>query len=99
MEWIHKTDTQILLNVKVKRFARLTGVFGERGGWLEIGVSNPPEKGKANKALLKYLGKKIGVPATDLRIIRGTSSTQKVIAFPKIIPVQEVVRRLQKEIA
>ena len=42
-------------------------------------VNVPPEKGKANRLILKLLAKKLGVPQKSLSIIRGKTSRQKVV--------------------
>lgn len=42
-------------------------------------VNVPPEKGKANRLMLKLLAKKLGVPQSSLTIIRGKTSRQKVV--------------------
>lgn len=45
--------------------------------WLAARVAAVPEGGKANRALLKLLAKRLGVPARDIDIIAGASSRQK----------------------
>jgi len=51
---------------------------------LKVKVTAPPEKGKANKAVAKYLGKVLGIPAKDITITSGTSSQQKIIELANI---------------
>jgi uncharacterized protein (TIGR00251 family) len=52
-------------------------------GWLEdtlrIKVQAPPEKGKANKAVIKTLEKTLGLAKGSINITSGTTSTLKVI--------------------
>jgi hypothetical protein len=99
MNWIHETSTSLILNVKVKRFARETGVLGEKDGWLEVGVSEPPEKGKANKALVAFLAKQLRLAKSEIEIIRGAASPRKVVRFPKAMSCVEAARRLTTQIA
>lgn len=70
------------LAIKVQPNASRT----EFSGWLEDGtlkirIQSPPQDGKANKALLQFLAKEIGVSKNQISILRGETSRQKVIAF------------------
>ena len=42
-----------------------------------------PEDGKANKQVIKLMVKELGLPKSDLLVIRGTRSKDKVIAINK----------------
>jgi hypothetical protein len=52
-------------------------------GWLEdtlkVKVKAPPEKGKANKAVIKTLEKSLDLPKGSITISSGTTSTRKII--------------------
>ena len=52
-------------------------------GWLDdslkIKVRAPPDKGKANKAVIKVLEKNLGLPRGSISISSGTTSSRKVI--------------------
>ena len=52
-------------------------------GWLEyslkIKVKAPPEKGKANKAVIKVLGKSLSLPKGSVNIESGLTSCKKII--------------------
>ena len=45
--------------------------------WLAARVSAVPEGGKANRALVKLLAKRLGVDPRDIEIVAGASSRQK----------------------
>jgi uncharacterized protein (TIGR00251 family) len=47
--------------------------------WLKVRVSAPPEKGKANAALIKLLAKAWALPPRDLEIVSGETARQKKI--------------------
>ncbi len=57
----------------------LDGVVETADGraWLAARVSAAPEGGKANRALVKMLAKRLGVPPRDIEIVAGASSRQK----------------------
>lgn len=54
-------------------------------GWLDdtlkIKVKAPPEKGKANKAVIKILQKCLDLPKGSIKISSGETSTRKIIVI------------------
>ena len=46
---------------------------------LQIYVTEAPEDGKANRAMLKLLAKHYGVPASRLELVAGGKSRDKVV--------------------
>ena len=54
-------------------------VVGVLGQSLKVAVSSPPERGAANKALLKVLAKRFNIRPAKLRILRGHSQPHKQI--------------------
>ena len=52
-------------------------------GWLEdtlkVKVQAPPDKGKANKSVIKFLQQSLGLVSGSISIISGTTSSRKVI--------------------
>ena len=56
---------------------QIAGLLGDR---LKIRVSAPPEGGKANRAIARVLAGGLGVlgvRASDVELVRGTSSAEK----------------------
>ena len=45
---------------------------------LKVRVTAAPEKGKANRAVEKYLAGQLGVPAREVSIVSGNTSQKKV---------------------
>ncbi len=52
-------------------------------GIFKVYVTEPPDKGKANKAILGLLSEYFGVPKSNMRIIRGECNRTKVIEIGK----------------
>ncbi len=44
-----------------------------------VKVATPPEKGKANKRVIKLLSEKLGIKKQDIRIISGETSSRKIL--------------------
>ena len=46
----------------------------------DIYVNEPPDKGKANKAVIKFLSKYFDVPSSSFSIVKGHKSKIKIIS-------------------
>lgn len=72
-------------------------------GMLKCYLKAPPEKGKANKELVKLLAKTLGCLQQDIAIVSGLSSRKKLITITTTITYQQLLERLnlayQQEIA
>jgi uncharacterized protein len=60
-----------------------------------IAVTAPPVDGKANEALIKALGKFLGVPKSAVEILRGHTSRIKLVHICGL-DKQSVMRMLQE---
>lgn len=60
---------------------RILGWADDAGGQkiLKISVTAPPEKGKANKALIDFLAKTLKIAKSDIEIIKGETDRNKTI--------------------
>jgi len=70
----------MLLRVRVTPAAGRDGLLGWQGDLLRLSVTAPAERGRANEAALRLLADALGLPRQRLRIVRGYTSRQKVIA-------------------
>ncbi len=52
--------------------------FLESGDW-KIRVAAPPERGKANEELIRFLAEEFGVPRDAIQIVAGATSHNKLI--------------------
>jgi uncharacterized protein YggU (UPF0235/DUF167 family) len=52
------------------------------GDPLKIEVIAPPEKGRANEAVIEILADCLGVGTDDIKVVSGHSSPSKVVAVP-----------------
>lgn len=66
-----------VLEVKVHPNRSPTRFRGERGGRLAFDVGAPPDKGKANDELVRFLAKALGLRREDVEIVSGHASPQK----------------------
>ena len=76
--------------VKVQPKASRDQVVGYRDGVLQLRVTAPPDKGRASAAVVALLADALGVAKSRVRIVRGQSSRDKVLAVESL--TQEDVR-------
>jgi hypothetical protein len=67
------------LALKVVPKASRTRIAGWVGESLKVQVSAPPERGRANEAVLDLLASVLDLPRKALRIVVGDSSPRKVV--------------------
>jgi uncharacterized protein (TIGR00251 family) len=66
------------IQVKVKPNSRTEEVIQEGDSFI-VKVKEPPKEGKANQAVIKLLAAHFGVPQSQVRILSGFRSKNKVI--------------------
>ena len=67
------------LRLRVMPSARRNAILGVHAGALKVSVTAPPERGKANRAVLDLLAEVLGVPASTLEITSGSTSREKSV--------------------
>ena len=60
-----------------------TEEVSQEGNTFIVKVKEPPQEGKANRALIKVLAEHFGVPKSQVRIVSGLKSKSKVIEIVK----------------
>lgn len=79
MDWIHPTCTGYTLKIQVAPGAAANQVVGPYGDRLKIRIAAAPEKGQANKALLDFLARRLGLSKDSLRLKSGSRDRTKVV--------------------
>ena len=69
----------VLLPVKVVPGASRTAFVGEWDGRAKLTIAAPPEKGRANKEIVVYLAKLLGLRRRDVSVVRGLTTPLKTI--------------------
>lgn len=70
------------LSVRVIPNASKNEVAGKDGGTWRIRLAAPPVDGKANDALIEFLSDVLDLPKSDISIIKGHASKQKILDIP-----------------
>ena len=66
-----------MLAVRVKPRSSRDAIEGERDGALVVRLKAPPVEGEANAALLRVLGRALGVPPQAVRLLSGATGRNK----------------------
>jgi uncharacterized protein len=67
----------VILLVRAQPGARRNELRGIQDGMLKVCVTQSPEKGKATKAVLELLSKKLKLKKSQVELIAGETSRQK----------------------
>lgn len=89
----HSPNARAKLKVKVIPGSSCSKISGWLGDMLKVRISAPPEKGKANAAVVDLLTKELGLPKGSLTIASGKTSPHKVIEIHGLTTI-EVLQKL-----
>ncbi len=70
------------LSVRIIPNAKKTEVVGYEGQTLKVRLSAPPIEGKANLELIRFMAKLCDCAPSEIEILRGHSSKQKILDIP-----------------
>lgn len=79
------------IKVKVMPRAKENNILGLKDDILRVKITAPPVQGKANDSLIKFLAKEFDIVKSDIRIVRGESSRDKIIEIPDGISFKQRV--------
>ena len=82
----------IIVRVKVTPNSSKTAITTDSTDRLIVKLTSPAVEGKANKQLLKFIGKKLRVPPSSITILRGHASREKVLFIPGINETSAIER-------
>ena len=81
-----------ILSVKAHAGARRNAIRGELAGMLNVSVTQIPEKGKANQAIVALLCRTLGLRGSQLELLSGDTSSQKRFLVRGITPSDLAIR-------
>ncbi|MGA2439712.1 MAG: DUF167 domain-containing protein [Tepidisphaeraceae bacterium] len=83
----------VALAVKVVPGSSRNRVAGEYAGGIKLNVTQPPEGGAANRAVIALLSELLEIPAACIRISHGQSSPRKEVIITGL-PAEAIAARL-----
>ena len=75
-----------VLRLHVVPGAAATQVAGLHGDRLKVKIAAAPEKGAANRELLAFLARRLGLAKKALQLTGGAQSREKVVAIHDLSP-------------
>ena len=93
---IEQTSEGVVIPVKALPGSRKNEVRGEQNGALKVSVTQIPEKGKANKAIVEQLAKGLKLRKSQVQLISGETNSLKkfLITSVTVEELQERIKRL-----
>lgn len=85
----------VRLQLKVMPKAGRNAITGWMGDTLKVSVTAVPERGKANEAVIELLSDALRVPKSAIQVVRGASSSQKLVQIEGLVR-EEVEKRLAR---
>lgn len=79
-----RNEIKTIIQVKVLPRSSQNRIVGKEEGIFKVKLTAPPVDGKANKALIAFLAKRLGVARQDIEIISGERSRKKSIRISGI---------------
>jgi uncharacterized protein len=67
------------LQLRVVPGARRTGVMGRQGAAWKVRVTAPPERGRANEAVLELLSDALSLPRRSVSLVSGHGGRDKIV--------------------
>jgi len=82
---LFQKDDKVILNLHVKPNSKQQKIsYNPNENELTICIKSPPDKGKANKELIKYLADFLNISTAKITIIKGQTSRDKTLAIEDI---------------
>jgi uncharacterized protein (TIGR00251 family) len=70
---------KVRIPVRAQPRASRSEIVGEYDGALKIRIAAPPVEGEANRELIRFLARTIGVPQSSVEITSGASGKTKIV--------------------
>lgn len=67
----------VLLPLKAQPGGRQNAIRGEQNGMLKVSVTQAPEKGRANQAIVEVLAKSLDLKRSQIELVSGETASQK----------------------
>ena len=82
---IRQHGSGVRVTVRAQPRAARTEVTGEHGDAIRIRIAAPPVDGAANRELLSFIARRVGVAPSALRLIGGGSGRNKVVEIDDVV--------------
>ncbi|MGM0365130.1 MAG: DUF167 domain-containing protein [Actinomycetota bacterium] len=79
-----------IINFLVKPGSSVNNIDGLHGDYIKVRVASPPQKGEANKDLVRLISDKLKIPKSNIAIVSGKKSRYKKISikYPSTVNIK-----------
>jgi uncharacterized protein (TIGR00251 family) len=88
----------VLLPVRAQPGAKRNAITGEHAGKLKVSVTQAPEKGKANQAIIDVLASELSLKRSQISLVSGETAGQKKFLITEI-ELTELARRIAQSVS
>ena len=90
-------DDGVIFRIKVQPGADKNEIVGVQGDVLKIKINAAPVKGKANRALIYFLAKRLSVKKSEVELVSGhRSKIKKIKVLGEGVKIKEKIQSLNK---
>lgn len=82
------------ITIKVVPKAHSQRLILDKNGVLKCYITSPPEDGKANKEVIKFLANLLKTTQRDIQIIHGMTSRTKIVEISGFDTYEKLIRAL-----
>jgi hypothetical protein len=72
---------EVVINIRVETRSSRPGIVGPYGEGLKVRLKSPPVEGRANRELVEILSDELNIPKSNVEIISGKTSKNKLVRF------------------
>ena len=83
----------VVVSVYVQPKSRREQIVGMQADRLKLAVTEPPDRGRANEAVMRLLARTVGIAPSSVRLLRGDTSRNKELLLAGQV-LSEVSSRL-----
>jgi uncharacterized protein YggU (UPF0235/DUF167 family) len=87
-----------ILPVRAHAGARRNAIRGQQAGSLQVSVTQAPEKGKANRAIVAVLADELSLRKSQFELLTGETSPQKRFLV-RDITADELAARIEESLS
>jgi uncharacterized protein (TIGR00251 family) len=88
----NRPEAPVTLSIRIQPRASKNEIVALAGGGLKIRLTAPPVDGAANEALVKFLADTLSIPKSNVEIVSGHTSKNKIVKISGIS--KEEARRM-----
>jgi uncharacterized protein len=82
--YLESRSPHLLLHIKVVPNSSRTQLAGTLGNALKIKIAQPPEDGKANKAVIEFFADLLDLRKNQIILLTGHTNPEKTLQLPNL---------------